>query len=167
MTQIQAGTGRSLPPPPPGWNAPGPAATPAFGHSPVRSRPSNPKRVYIIVTAVVVAIVVILVSLAVIPISHSYAFSLTSCPTAQVTQTYPQGATVEVRWYITGGTITHFLIRTLPVSLQTTIYDWYGSNGSFAFTAGGSSYVFSSYGCQFSVSTPPVQVLGQWSAPIL
>ena len=166
---IQTNPTPGLPPPPPGWNAPGPAATPGFGYAPIPPRPPSLKKVYIIVTAVIVTLVVVLVSLAVIPISHSYAFAVSSCPQGQVTQSYPQGASVVVQWSVSGGMITHFTInKTLVLGFfGTTIYDQYASSGSYTFTASGGSYVFSSYGCGISNSTPPAQVTGHWSAPII
>ena len=111
--------------------------------------------------AVVVFVIGVIVALAVIPVSHSYQFTVYSTPTENgaVFQTFPAGASVSGSWSTSGGESVSI---TISCGLGQ-VYSGSGTSGSFSFTA-------QLVACLFSVQSAgstTVTFTGSYSSPIL
>jgi len=124
-----------------------------------------------VVIGIAVAAVAVFALIAAVPVSHAFSFAIFCTP---VTQEYHSGVAVRFSWIShTGSTaelrVTH-LVNYSPGG-QGVIYDTWAMNGSFSFTAQGGEYIYSSLGgCPdvYGAGPPfPVNVSGDWSAPLL
>jgi len=118
------------------------------------------------VTAGVVSIMIlaIVATLAIVPFSSTYAFSLGVCGGGSaLAATYPTGATVVVHWYEPDGSQVTFGVEQGSHVLyqQTTV------GGSFSFTTNGKQVTFGASSAEPSCTAADVQVYGHWTERIL
>jgi hypothetical protein len=127
------------------------------------SRPQ--KRLIITVVSAVVVLIAVLGTLAIIPISHSFAMSVGQ---GTVNQSWPSGATIQFNWHTSDGashrlTVSHSLFGQFS---YLNVYDQTAASGTDTFTSDGAAYTFTCY-CNSTTGSPTIVLSGTASYPIL
>jgi len=109
-------------------------------------------------------IVAIVATLAIVPFTSTYEFSLDVCSGGSaLAATYPNGATVVVHWYEPDGSqVTFGVEQGNQVLHQET-----SQAGSFSFTTNGKQVTFGAESGEQPCSAADVQVYGHWTERIL
>ena len=104
----------------------------------------------------------VLISLALVPIPHSFSGSLSSALIilSEQSLTFPDGSSVSFSWSTTNGDTVAF---DLVNSAGTTVYSETASSGSYSFVANGNAYLFEAR----SIASATVQFSGTYSIPLI
>lgn len=121
-------------------------------------------RTWVYVGLAVVVLVAVLTPLYVVPVDHGFSFTLTVCPSGGTSlQQFNGGSTVQLSWSEPDGSSVRLTIQ----QGMSVDYDVVASAGSFSFVSDGSVYQFVASSSEAGCAAQPVDVSGEWNAPVL